>query len=264
MKQKCSIPRSRLIVALALMAGGASVAADRDPDGWVIAATVHGWTRAGAALEPYDPVLVNDQLVGTSGTIEVALKDGQSPHLYLCAKPPCLITIPDFRPAPDSLLTRLGRAFSELASHRDKMPVSAISRGGEHLRQAVLAWNDGRLDLKDAAGWIDPGVYSVSLRPIKTIDIAQERLRGSVNWDPPMATLASFPSLAAGIYELSMASSEGDSLGSVAVLVAGVADYPAERESFDAAVTSLPQGLDPITRDAFLNALLFDAARVRK
>ena len=60
MKQKCSIPRSRLIVALALMAGGASVAADRDPDGWVIAATVHGWTRAGAALEPYDPVLVNE------------------------------------------------------------------------------------------------------------------------------------------------------------------------------------------------------------
>jgi hypothetical protein len=230
-----------------------------------MAVTVSGWTRAGAALVPYDPVLVNDQFVGTSGTIEVALKDGESPHVYRCDKPPCLITIPDFRPAPDSLLTRLGRAFSELSSHRDKMPVSAISRGSEYLHQAVLTWNDGRLDLKDAVGSIDPGVYSVSLRPIKTADaVAQERLRGSVNWDPPVATLASFPGLAPGIYELSMASSEGDSLGSVAVLVAGVADYPAERKSFDAAVTSLPLGLDPITRDAFLNALLFDARRGRE
>jgi hypothetical protein len=56
-----------------------------------------------------------------------------------------------------------------------------------------------------------------------------------------------------------MASPEGDSLGSVAVLVTSAAEYPTRRKSFDAGVQSLPQGLDRVTRDAFLNALLFDA-----
>ena len=45
--------------------------------------------------------------------------------------------------AREALTIRLGRAFSELASHRDTMPVSAISRGSEQLRQAVLAFNGG-------------------------------------------------------------------------------------------------------------------------
>jgi hypothetical protein len=55
-----------------------------------------------------------------------------------------------------------------------------------------------------------------------------------------------------------MASSEGDSVGSVAVLVSSAADYPARRESFEAGVQSLPRDLDRVTLEAFLNALLFD------
>ncbi len=55
-----------------------------------------------------------------------------------------------------------------------------------------------------------------------------------------------------------MTSPEGESLGSVAVLVANAADYPAKRRSFEASVQSLPRDLDRATLDAFLNALLFD------
>jgi hypothetical protein len=86
----------------------------------------------------------------------------------------------------------------------------------------------------------------------------QGLLRGSVHWEPPEGTLASFPALAPGIYELTMASPEGDSLGSVAVLVASEADYPAKRKAFEAGVQSLPRGLDRVTLGVFLNALLFD------
>ena len=253
------IPPGRTIVCLALLAGGVLFAADGDPDGWVV--SVGKWTRGKQVLRQYDAVFANDQLQGTAGTIVVALKDGQSPHPYHCDKFPCTVTIPGFRPAPDSLLSRLGRAFSELASHRDSMPVSAISRGRSRgrLRQAVLPFNGGQLDLKDAAGSIDAGTYTVSLRPIKTApSTAQGPLRGSVHWDPPEVTSASFPALAPGIYELTMASSEGDSRVSVAVLVANAADYPARRKSFEAGVQSLPRDLDRVTLEAFLNALLFD------
>ena len=55
-----------------------------------------------------------------------------------------------------------------------------------------------------------------------------------------------------------MTSPEGESLGSVAVLVANAADYPARRQSFEAGVQSLPRDLDGATLDTFLNALLFD------
>jgi hypothetical protein len=244
---------------LALLAGSPLFAADSNPDGWVV--VVGKWTRGIQTLRQYDAVFANDQLQGTSGTIVVALKDGQSPHQYHCDKFPCTVIIPGFRPAQDSLLFRLGRAFSELASHRDTMPVSAISRGRDRprLRQAVLEFNRGRLDLKDAARSIDAGAYTVSLRPIETARSAQGPLRGSVHWDPSAVTSASFPALAPGIYELTMASSEGDSLGSVVVLVANAADYPARSKSFEAGVQSLPPGLDRVTHEAFLNALLFDA-----
>jgi hypothetical protein len=260
MKQNHPIPRSRTILCLALLAGGALFAADPNPDGWVVA--VGQWTRGQQVLRQYDAVFANDKLQGTSGTIVVALKDGQSPHPYHCDKFPCTVVIPGFRPVEDSLFARLGRAFSELASHRDTMPVSAISRGRnrEPLRQAVLEFNGGRLDLKDAARSLDAGAYTVSLRPIETArSTAQGLVRGSVHWDPPEATFAAFPALAPGIYELTMASSEGDSLGRVAVLVANAADYPARRKSFETGVQSLPQGLDRVTLDALLNALLFDA-----
>jgi hypothetical protein len=263
MKQNHPIPRSRTILCLALLAGGALFAADTNPDGWVVA--VGQWTRGKQVLQQYDAVFANDKLQGTSGTIVVALKDGQSPHPYHCDKFPCTVTIPGFRPVEDSLLSRLGRAFSELSSHRDTMPVSAISRGREPLRQAVLAFNGGQLDLKDAVRSINAGTYTVSLRPIETApSTAQGPLRGSVHWDPPEVTSASFPALAPGIYELTMASSEGDNLGRVAVLVANAADYPARRKSFEAGVQSLPQGLDRVTLDAFLNALLFDAGTSSK
>ena len=257
MNQHRPIPPGRTILCLALLAGGALCAADRDPDGWVMA--VGKWTRGGQSLKQYDAVFASDKLQGSSGEIVVALKDGQSPHPYHCDKFPCTITIPAFRPAPDSLLSRLGRAFGELASHRDTMPVSAISRGREPLRQAVLAFNDGRLDLKDAVRSIDAGTYTVSLRPIETApSTTQGTLRGSVHWEPPEITSAAFPALAPGIYELTMASSEGNSLGRVAVLVASAADYPARRKAFEAGVQSLPRDLDKVTLDAFLNALLFD------
>jgi hypothetical protein len=129
----------------------------------------------------------------------------------------------------------------------------------------VLAFNGGQLDLKDAVRSINAGTYTVSLRPIETApSTAQGPLRGSVHWDPPEVTSASFPALAPGIYELTMASSEGDNLGRVAVLVANAADYPARRKSFEAGVQSLPQGLDRVTLDAFLNALLFDAGTSSK
>jgi hypothetical protein len=259
MKQSHLIPSGR-IFCLALLAGGALLAADGDPDGWVVA--VGNWTRGKQVLHQYDGVFANDQMQGTSGDIVVALKDGQSPHPYHCDKYPCTVTIPGFRPVADSLLARLGRAFGELASHRDSMPVSAISRGRsrEPLRQAVLEFKGGQLDLKDAARSIDAGTYIVSLSPIETApSTAQGPLRGSVHWDPPEVTSAAFPALAPGIYELSMASSEGVSLGSVAVLVASPTDYAARRKWFDAGVESLPKGLDRVTLNAFLNALLFDA-----
>src|SRR5208283_267073 len=128
------------------------------------------------------------------------------------------------------------------------------------LRQAVLAFDGGRLDLEDAVGSIEAGTYSVSLRPIQAApSTTPGRLSGSVHWDPPAVTSASFPTLAPGIYELTMASPEGESLDSVAVLVASGADYPARRKRFEAGVQSLPKGLDRATLDAFLNALLFDA-----
>src|ERR1035438_4647248 len=135
MKQKHPVAPARIILCLALRAGGALCAADGDPDGWVVA--VGQWTRGKQVLKQYDAVFANDQLQGTSGNIVVALKDGQSPHPYHCDKYPCSVVIPGFRPVADSLLARLGRAFGELSSHRDSMPVSAISRGREHLRQAV-------------------------------------------------------------------------------------------------------------------------------
>ena len=141
------------------------------------------------------------------------------------------------------------------------MPVSAISRGRDRarLRQAVLPFNGGQLDLKDAVESMDAGTYTVSLGPIETVpSTVQGLLRGSVHWDPPAVTFASFPALAPGIYELTIASPEGDSLGSVAVLVASEADYAARRKSFEAGVQSLPRDLDKVTLDAFLNALLFD------
>jgi len=245
------------------LAGSALFAADSAPDGWVIA--VDNWARLNTALKQYTPlkqyqgVFVKDTLQGIAGTIEVALKDGLSPHVYHCEKYPCTVAIPEFRPADDSLISRLGRAFRELYSHRDTMPVSAISRGSEHLRQAVLAFDGSQLDLKDAVRPIDPGTYTVSLRPIETAHSTPPgRVSGSVNWDPPGVTSASFPALSPGIYELAMASSEGDSLGSVAVLVASPADYPAKHKSFEASLQSLPRDLDPVALDAFLNALLFD------
>src|SRR5580700_2746255 len=108
--------KPRTIACLALLAGGALFAAAGDPDGWVVA--VGKWTRRGQSLQQYDPVFANDQLEGASGTIVVALKDGQSPHPYRCDKFPCTVTIAGFRPVEDSLLTRLGRAFGQLASHR--------------------------------------------------------------------------------------------------------------------------------------------------
>jgi hypothetical protein len=142
------------------------------------------------------------------------------------------------------------------------MPVSVMSRGRyrDPLRQAVLEFNGGQLDLKDADRSFAAGTYIVSLRPIETApSTAQGLLLGSVHWDPPEVTSASFPALAPGIYELTMASSEGDSRVSVAVLVANAADYPARRKSFEAGVQSLPRDLDRVTLDVFLNALLFDA-----
>jgi hypothetical protein len=256
-KQSHPAPRRRMIACLALLAGGALFAADGNPDGWVVA--VGKWTRRGQALQQYDAVFANDKLQGTSGTIVVALKDGQPPHPYHCDKFPCTVTIAGFRPVEDSLLARLGRAFGELASHRDTMPISAISRGREPLRQAVLAVDGGQLDLSDAVRSIEAGTYTVILRPIETApSTGHEPLKGSVQWDPPAVTVASFPGLAPGIYELAMSSSEGDSLDSVAVLVASSADYPAWRKSFAAGVQSLPHDLDRVTLDAFLNALLFD------
>jgi hypothetical protein len=259
MKQNYLIAGSRTILCLALLAGGTLLAADSNPDGWVVA--VGKWTRGGQELLQYDAVFANDKLQGASGTIVVALKDGQSPHQYHCDKFPCTVTIPGFRPVADSLLARLGRAFGELSSHRDSMPVSAISRGRdrESFRQAVLEFNGGRLDLKDAVGSINPGTYTVSLRPIETApSAAQGPLSGSVHWEPPELTFAAFPALAPGIYELTMASSEGDSLGRVAVLVANAADYPAKCKSFEAGVQSLPKDIDRVALNAFLNALLFD------
>jgi len=257
MRQNRWIPQSCAVLCLACLSPGALLAADSAPDGWVIA--VDNWTRRNTALKLYQEVFVNDKLQGIAGTIEVALKDGQSPHVYRCDKYPCTIAIPEFRPADDSLISRLGRAFRELYSHRDTMPVSAISRGSQYLHQAVLALNSGQLDLKDAIGTIDMGTYTVSLRPIETAgSTALGRLSGSVNWDPPGGTSASFPALAPGIYELSMASSEGDSLGSVAVLLAAPADYPAKRKSFGAGAQALPRDLDRAALDALLNALLFD------
>ena len=261
MKQKHLVAPARTIctvVCLALLSCGALLATDGDPDGWVVA--VGNWTRGQQVLKPYDGVFANDQLRGTSGDIVVALKDGQSQHPYHCDKYPCTVTIPGFRPVEDSLLARLGRAFGELASHRDRMPISAISRGRESLRQAVLEFHGGQLDLKDAVRSINPGTYTVSLGPIETApSTTPGPLSGSVHWEPPEVTFAAFPALAPGIYELTLASSEGASLGSVVVLVASEADYPAQRKSFDAGVQSLPKGLDQVTLNAFLNALLFDA-----
>jgi hypothetical protein len=258
MKQNHPVAPGCTILCLALLAGGALFAADGDPDGWVVA--VGKWTRGKQVLNQYDAVFANDQLQGTSGDIVVALKDGQSPHPYHCDKYPCTVTVPGFRPVADSLLARLGRAFSELSSHRDSMPVSAISRGRESLRLAVLEFNGGRLDLKDAVWSINPGTYTVSLRPIETASSTTPGpLSGSVHWEPPGDTFAAFPALAPGIYELTMTSPEGASLGSVVVLVASEADYSARRKWFDAGVQSLPRGLDRVTMNALLNALLFDA-----
>jgi hypothetical protein len=235
------------------LCAGAALAAD--PDGWVVA--VDGkWSRNGQDLRLYAPVFVNDKLEAASGTIEVALKDGQSPHRYHCDKSPCAFTIPSFRPGPDSLLSRLGHAFDQLASHRETMPVSAISRGSEKLRQAVLPWDNGRLDLADAVKSIDGGTYTVTLRPVDTAP-SQKRVKATLQWNPPGATVADFPALAPGIYEVSMASAEGDSEGTVAVLVAGAADYPAKRRKFEAGQRALPQNLDAASIDAILNALLF-------
>jgi hypothetical protein len=258
----CEIMNNRLITVLCLAAlTGAAAFATDDAAGWVVTKPDDArWNRNGQPLKLYDAIFVNDKLQGASGKIEVALKDGQSPHEYHCDKFPCDFTVGGFRPAQDSLLARLGRAFEELHSHRDTMPVSAISRGSEHLRQAVLMFQDGKLDLKDVVRSVDTAALAVSLRPIQTADsAAQGRVRGSLNWDPPAATFASFPPVAPGIYELTMASSEGDSLGSVAVLVVAPADYAAKRRSFEAGVEALPKGLHPLALDAFLNALLFDA-----
>ena len=257
MKQSLMVPPGRTILCLALLAGGPLYAADGDPDGWVVA--VGQWTRGKQVLRQYDAVFANDQLQGTAGDIVVALKDGQSPHSHHCDKYPCTVTIPGFRPVADSLLARLGRAFGELASHRDSMPVSAISRGREHLRQAVLEFRGGQLDLKDAVRAMNPGTYTVSLRTIETASsTAQGPLNASVHWEPPDVTFAAFPAVAPGIYELTMASPEGASLGSVAVLVASPTDYSAQRKAFDAGVESLPKGLDRVSLNALLNALLFD------
>jgi hypothetical protein len=240
-----------LVVLCLIPPAGAGVG----PDGWVVA--IDGkWSRNGHDLGLYSEVFANDKLAATSGTIEVALKDGQSPHRYRCDTPSCTFTIPGFRPAEDSILTRLSHAFEELATHRDTMPVSAISRGREQLRQAVLEWKGGRLDLTDAVRSIDTGLYVVSLRPIETA--AQERIRGSLHWDPPAATFATFPAVVTpGIYQLTMSSSEGDSIGAVAVLITSAAEYADRRKAFAAAAQSLPQDLDPATLDAFRNALLF-------
>lgn len=139
------------------------------------------------------------------------------------------------------------------------MPVSAISRGAEPLRQAVLEFHDGRLELQDAVRPIDAGLYTVSLRPIETVpSTAKGPFMASVHWEPPEVTSASFADLAPGIYELTMTSPEGESLGSVAVLVANAADYSARHQSFEVGVQSLPRDLDRATLDTFLNALLFD------
>ena len=257
MKRSHPLPPGRAFFCLAFVAASALCASGPDPDGWVMA--VGQWTRGGHPLKRYDSVLAKDKLQGISGDIVVALKDGQPPHTYHCDKLPCTVTVPEFRPAPDSLLARLGRAFDELASHRATMPVSAISRGAEPLRQAVLAFGDGRLELQDAVRPIDAGLYTVSLRPIETVpSTTKGPFKASVHWEPPEVTSASFADLAPGIYELTMTSPEGESLGSVAVLVANAADYPARRQSFEASVQSLPRDLDRETLDAFLNALLFD------
>ena len=257
------IPRI-VVICLILLAGNVLPAADEKADGWVLA--VHGtWTSGAKTLKLGDPVKVNDKVRGTGAPgdrLTVTLLDGK-PHEYTCeSKPDCTSVIEPFRPGPDALPTRIFQALSTLATHREVMPVSAISRGAEGLRQAVLPLDGNQLDLSPAVKQADPGEYTLSLRPISGDRTAkpQARVRGSVHWDPPALTAAAVPGLTPGLYELAMNSTEGDSIGSVTVLVASPADYDPAHQTFEEGkqvLATWPQGVDPAAIEAFQSDILF-------
>src|ERR1035437_1766283 len=222
------IPRI-VVIYLILLAGNLLPAADEKADGWVLA--VHGtWTSGAKTLKLGDPVKVNDKVRGTGAPgdrLTVTLLDGK-PHEYTCeSKPDCTSVIEPFRPEPSALPARIFQALSTLATHREVMPISAISRGAEGLRQAVLPLNGDRLDLSPAVKQADPGAYTISLRRLSNgrPSTPNARLKGSAHWDPPAVTAASVPGLLPGLYELTMISAEGVSIGSEPVLVTDSSDY---------------------------------------
>lgn len=257
------------VVCLLLFAGTTSLIADDKADGWVLA--VHGkWTDGVKTLKLGDPVKVNDKVRGTGAPgdrLTVALLDGK-PHEYTCeGKPGCTTVIEPFRPEPSALPARIFQALSTLATHREVMPISAISRGAEGLRQAVLPLNGDRLDLSPAVKQADPGAYTISLRRLSNgrPSTPKARAKGSVHWDPPAVTTASVPGLLPGLYELTMISAEGVSIGSEPVLVTGSSDYASKRQAFEEGeqlLATWPQGIDPAAIDAFQSAILFNISRV--
>lgn len=247
-----------------LVLSAALAASAQAPEAGYLIDVSGSWTSDKGVPLKMGSAVLPAQLLDGKGTgsprITIAYLDGSFETHQCQPNTKCVYTVKTIVPKPASWPEQILRSIKSLGTHRDTMPVNAISRDIEVLNPAVLPLRGNQLDLKDAVIQLDQGAYDIVLKPLSKRPNGA-RVSGSVMWDAPQSTSASLPGLVPGVYELTLLSPDGGRIGSETVLLATPEDYDKKLAAYRQArqfLDSQPAGATPAAIHNLLTALLFD------
>lgn len=275
------VSRSRPRAAALLAALAVAPLAAADDAGYVLAVEgqwlLRGSDRAlavGAAL-PADAVLVARSAVAGDRIVVVAARSGAVLLSHQCSSAEACRQPIRLRPAPDgsagAMLGDLLRAvMARLEGDPDRY-VATLTRGPARLGDAVLAWQDGSVDLAPVLRGVAAGDWLVGLSRLDCAGRPQctESLGPAVlSWRPGAPALLPVAGSEPGLFELTLrrkpAGERPELIRRAWVLVAGSAEHAAKAGQF-AAAQRLTEGwgdaVEPGPRQGFLRALLDEMSR---
>ncbi len=222
------------------------------------------WVFPDGTPAQFPSPVVPGQVLHSSGkgaaVITIAYLDGTI-DTKPCGQGPCEYRVKTVQ--PKSSLPEFLVALGNLFAHRDVPLVPAVTRSESPLRPQVLLLKESRLDLRDAVIHLDPGRYQVQLKPLRPAREQVTIVTASLSWESPDRTFARVPGLSPGLYELSLAAEDGQSMGRQIVLVSAPEDFAGKSEIFNRTRESLtvpPADANPTATLNMLNALLLELA----
>jgi hypothetical protein len=137
--------------------------------------------------------------------------------------------------------------------------VTPVSRGMEsELKDAVVQFRDGKVDLTPAFSDLDSGSYKVRIEPLKGGSAAA--MNAVVTWQEGGSAIAAIPGMTPGLYRVSRADGDGNSPAHEAwVLVCSLGDFANKSADYAAAADATrkwPSEVDARAPQAVLRAYL--------